>query len=173
MSGRPFPLYTDEIRIETSHLTTKEFGAYMLLMFAYWRRGGLPNDDKQLANIIGSYDRSDWRAVKPAVSAMFGPEWIHEKLDIELSKKKSGGQWGKARQALNRCQTPEWRALRLIIFKRDRFTCQYCWKVGGKLECDHIFPASRGGGDEPENLKTSCKGCNISKRDMTPEEWLQ
>lgn len=29
----------------------------------------------------------------------------------------------------------EWRS---EIFKRDNFTCQLCWKSGGKLQADHI-----------------------------------
>ena len=59
------------------------------------------------------------------------------------------------------------------VFERDDFTCQYCGKRGGDLECDHVIPVARGGGHETTNLVTACAPCNRSKRDRTPEEWLQ
>lgn len=69
-----------------------------------------------------------------------------------------------------------WKLLTKIIFQRDNFTCQYCGKIGGKLECDHIVPFSQGGSDEIENLITACQKCNRSKRDKnadTFKEWLK
>jgi len=67
----------------------------------------------------------------------------------------------------------EWKRLRSLVFERDDYTCQYCGQRGGKLECDHITPVSRGGFSELWNLATACKPCNRSKRAKTPEEWLQ
>lgn len=57
---------------------------------------------------------------------------------------------------------------RFEIFKRDRFTCHYC---GGKppevvLHLDHIHPVSKGGTNEPDNLITSCRDCNLGKSDV-------
>lgn len=66
----------------------------------------------------------------------------------------------------------EWRELRGVVFERDDYTCQYCGERGGKLECDHVVPVSRGGSNELENLATACKKCNRSKRAKTPAEWM-
>ena len=57
---------------------------------------------------------------------------------------------------------------RFEVFKRDRFTCQYC---GGRppivlLELDHVVPQSRGGDDSPINLITSCQDCNRGKSNI-------
>lgn len=57
---------------------------------------------------------------------------------------------------------------RFEIFKRDRFTCQYC---GGKppavvLHVDHITAVSAGGTNDADNLVTSCKDCNLGKSDV-------
>jgi hypothetical protein len=57
---------------------------------------------------------------------------------------------------------------RFEVFKRDRFTCAYC---GGKppevvLHIDHITPVSKGGANDPENLITSCRDCNLGKSDV-------
>ena len=57
--------------------------------------------------------------------------------------------------------------IRFEVFKRDKFTCQYC---GGKspdvvLNCDHIDPVANGGTNDILNLITSCQPCNSGKSD--------
>lgn len=170
MSNRPMPLYCADLLAETAHLTVTEFGAYMLLLANYWTHDGLSFDEGQLARIVNCSPRM-WKKLRPKVAAMFGPNWSHAKLDVELQKKRRGGGWGIPPQPINRCQTPLWRATRLRIFARDDFTCRYCGQRGGQLECDHVLPASRGGPDSDDNLATACKACNRSKRASTPEEW--
>lgn len=54
---------------------------------------------------------------------------------------------------------------RFEIFKRDKFTCQYC---GGTppaivLVVDHILPVAKGGTTVQHNLITSCEACNQGK----------
>lgn len=63
-----------------------------------------------------------------------------------------------------------WAGIRSRIFMRDDFTCAYCGRRGGKLECDHIIPVSRGGWHGDNNLVTACFSCNRAKRDRTPQE---
>lgn len=67
--------------------------------------------------------------------------------------------------------TPEWAVLRAAAFTRDNYTCQYCGQRGGRLECDHVIPVSRGGTHTLANLNTACFACNRAKRDKTLEEW--
>lgn len=55
--------------------------------------------------------------------------------------------------------------IRFEVFKRDKFTCQYC---GAKspdavLNVDHIEPVAKGGTNELINLLTSCADCNSGK----------
>lgn len=71
------------------------------------------------------------------------------------------------------CRPPahEWKELRKTVFARDDYTCAYCGERGGKLECGHIMPVSRGGEHVLENLTTACFKCNRSKRDKTVSEW--
>ena len=54
---------------------------------------------------------------------------------------------------------------RFEIFKRDNFTCQYCGRTPPAvvLEIDHFVAQANGGGDEEENLLTSCFDCNRGK----------
>jgi len=63
--------------------------------------------------------------------------------------------------------------LRFTIFKRDKYTCQYCGRKAPNviLEVDHIYPKSKGGLDEVRNYKTACKECNIGKGDSILDEF--
>lgn len=56
-------------------------------------------------------------------------------------------------------------ALRLAVYERDNFTCQYCGLHAdeGELQIDHIIPVSRGGTNNINNLVTSCSACNKKK----------
>lgn len=50
----------------------------------------------------------------------------------------SGGKYATERKRLmRRAEYQEWRK---VIFERDNYTCQLCYKRGGDLEADHIKP---------------------------------
>ena len=49
------------------------------------------------------------------------------------------------------------------IFKRDKYTCQYCGS-NENLSVDHIKPITKGGTDRTINLITSCLPCNRKKQ---------
>ncbi|TXF91048.1 HNH endonuclease [Neolewinella aurantiaca] len=57
--------------------------------------------------------------------------------------------------------------IRFEVFKRDKFTCQYCGRKSPDviLNCDHIDPVAKGGTNEITNLITSCFDCNSGKSD--------
>jgi len=54
---------------------------------------------------------------------------------------------------------------RFEVFKRDKFTCQYCGRMAPDviLEIDHIKPVAKGGTNNVLNLITSCRDCNRGK----------
>jgi hypothetical protein len=59
--------------------------------------------------------------------------------------------------------------IRFEVFKRDKFTCQYCGAKSPEvvLNVDHIDPVAKGGNNEIVNLITSCFSCNSGKSDRT------
>lgn len=58
------------------------------------------------------------------------------------------------------------------LFKRDRYTCQYCGLQPGpsELTVDHVVPRSRGGVSSWENCVLACVECNKVKADRSPEK---
>lgn len=79
-------------------------------------------------------------------------------------------EWTTYSRHCTRLPWSEWAIVRLGVFQRDDFTCQYCGAHGVQLECDHVLPLSRGGTNDRANLVTSCRDCNRKKADKTPEE---
>ncbi len=58
------------------------------------------------------------------------------------------------------------------IFKRDRYTCQYCGNQPGseELTIDHVVPRSQGGVSSWENCVLACVDCNARKANKTPTQ---
>ena len=58
------------------------------------------------------------------------------------------------------------------IFKRDRYTCQYCGTQPGseELTIDHVTPRSQGGVSSWQNCVLACVECNKRKANRTPEQ---
>ena len=95
------PLWTDAYLADTTHLTTIEHGAYLLLLMAMWRAGGsLPSDDKQLAR-FARLTPGQWLRMKPTIIAFFtvsSDSITQGRLTDELSfvKRQSRSQSDKA-----------------------------------------------------------------------------
>ena len=56
--------------------------------------------------------------------------------------------------------------VRFDILTRDHHRCVCCGRGaedGVKLEVDHIIPVSKGGTNQPKNLRTLCAECNRGK----------
>jgi len=58
------------------------------------------------------------------------------------------------------------------LFKRDRYTCQYCGVQPGpeSLTIDHIHPKAKGGVSSWTNCVLACIDCNKRKADLTLEQ---
>lgn len=102
------PLYVGDYLGDTGHLSTSQHGAYLLLMMHYWRKGELPDDDKQLAAIT-KLPPNIWRECRETLQAFFYDGWRHKRIDEELAKmeratakRAAAGQKGGLRAAMNR-----------------------------------------------------------------------
>lgn len=59
-------------------------------------------------------------------------------------------------------ETPQYKRWREKVFKRDKYTCQQCFKIGGDLEAHHIkpFASHKKTRYVVENGITFCKKCH-------------
>ena len=58
------------------------------------------------------------------------------------------------------------------VFKRDRYTCQYCGVQPGthELSIDHVVPRGQGGISSWTNCVLACIECNKVKANRTPQQ---
>lgn len=102
------PLWTDAYLGDTTHLSTIEHGAYLLLLMVAWRSkdGMLPNDDKLLARYT-KLTLQQWKRIRPILEPFFVVSlngWCQGRLIDELvavkqlsknQSKKAKARWLK------------------------------------------------------------------------------
>lgn len=112
------PLYVGDYMADTSHLTTEQHGAYMLILLALWKRAGagLPDADENLA-AAARLPLSRWKAIRPllidgSLLRTDGKTVTQKRLDAEITKARgitearaSAGAKGGATAQANRKQT--------------------------------------------------------------------
>lgn len=86
------PLWTDAYLGDTTHLTTIEHGAYLLLLITAWRtrEKRLPDDDRLLAR-YARMTPSQWKRIRPIIAAFFTIKdgwWIQSRLTDEANAVK-------------------------------------------------------------------------------------
>jgi uncharacterized protein YdaU (DUF1376 family) len=86
MSAKPWmPFYPGDFVSDTTHLSTDEVGAYVLLICHYWTNGGLPKDAERLAR-IARMTPEQWECKSSVISAFFRSGWTHKRIDAERAK---------------------------------------------------------------------------------------
>jgi len=50
--------------------------------------------------------------------------------------------------------------------------CAYCGNESSVYHQDHFIPVAAGGHLIPTNIVPACPGCNLSKKDNLPDEWV-
>lgn len=83
------PLFIGDYLQDTLGLTRSEHGSYMLLIMAYWTKGGpLQNDDRYLKEVARCPD-GEWARTKGIMEQFFDVSngfWKHKRIDAELQK---------------------------------------------------------------------------------------
>lgn len=83
------PLDIRDYMADTTHLSTIEHGAYLLLLMAYWLKGsGLEDNDRQLAQ-IARVGPKEWKTLRPVLAPFFvidGGRWTQKRAEEELGR---------------------------------------------------------------------------------------
>jgi uncharacterized protein YdaU (DUF1376 family) len=103
------PVYIGDYLGDTQRLTTEQHGAYLLLLFDYWRNGPPPADDAVLSQIT-RVSRPAWKKMRRTILAFFSERnghLHHGRVDHELAmardnyerrstkaKKAAAARWG-------------------------------------------------------------------------------
>jgi len=90
MAALPYmQFHVSEYLADTTHLTTEEHGAYLLLIFRYWQTGApLPNDDVLLARFARVSD-DKWPQIRSVIQHLFNTcstNWQHARIDYDLAE---------------------------------------------------------------------------------------
>lgn len=84
-----FPFYIGDYLADTMHLDRSEHGAYLLLLFSYYKnRGPLPDNDHHLAKIVKA-TLSDWSAIRSIIAPFFkiqNGKWFHTRAEKEIQR---------------------------------------------------------------------------------------
>lgn len=94
----------------------------------------------------------------PKPSKFPGPEQAGRKSNSRHGEVISAGE----RQWVRRGYIKK--HVREAVLARDNNRCVRCGS-DKNLQMDHILAVSKGGSNEPDNLRTLCRSCNSSKRD--------
>lgn len=137
--------------------------------------------DKQLGRLfraIFEYQLSGVVDVEEDIRMAF--EFFKNQFEIDESKyreRPSGEKhwnWkgGITNEGHRIRESPEYRQWRKFVFERDKYTCQRCGEVGGKLNAHHIKPFSVYSElrFDIDNGITLCKKCHIELH-KTEREW--
>lgn len=155
---------------ETSDSVYRAVVSLMVWSWGSKPAGSFPNHER--AYRIAGMSQGWWTRNKSRVFEYFvlcnDGRWYHPGIAMWVSQ--SGGRKNEISRDLG-VSTSEWQRMRLAVFQRDNFTCQYCGAVDKALDCDHVVPLSRGGITHEHNLVTACFPCNRSKGSKLIEEW--
>jgi uncharacterized protein YdaU (DUF1376 family) len=86
------PLLVDKYLGDTTHLTTQQHGAYLLLLMSAWKKDGrLPSSDEQMRNIT-RLDSKAWAGSRAVLLEFFALEdgsYVQKRLSSELVRAKA------------------------------------------------------------------------------------
>lgn len=60
------------------------------------------------------------------------------------------------------------------LFQKQSGKCFWCGEsIGSGYHVDHYIALAKGGSNYPDNIVLACQSCNTSKRDKSPEEFVE
>lgn len=106
------PMFWTDYFGDTTHLTTQEHGAYLLLMGSYWLKGSALPDDNQRLSRLARLPLKEWKRMRETIAEFFivmDGVWQHKRIELDLVKvrhkveqARSAGRISAQRRSNNR-----------------------------------------------------------------------
>ena len=139
------------------NLSSRALGVYVNSI-AYVCKWGLSETHKGSVRLVLGNARPG-----PVIAELIEHGFWTEMPDGKYRVEHEGALWRRG-NPLQRRAIPT--HIRAFVMERDGYACVECGSAAG-LSLDHIFPYSKGGDDEPGNLRVLCRSCNSRKGNRT------
>lgn len=119
-------------------------------------------DEASFIRKIAGCSRAEWNKAEASIRQYFSSDGAKMRLIDQsvIRFTKEGGR--SALPASVRAQS----------LHRDGSKCVYCGNENGPFHFDHLWPVSKGGSDDANNIVIACAPCNLSKGGKTLAEWV-
>ena len=155
-------------------MATKKNGARAALRQHFLDNIGRVMDGDELRPVSGNI--SEWARRVRELRTEEGYQILTHNDRSDLKPGQYLLETAKPEPAFERSISKETRA---FVLDRNGFTCQMCGAVAGephpydpsrktRLHLGHILDKSKGGTDEPSNLRALCSVCNEGAQNITP-----
>lgn len=155
-------------------MTSKKPGARDSLRAHFLANIGRVMDAEELRAVSGN--RSEWARRVRELRTEEGYQILTHNDRSDLKPGQYLLETPKPLPAFARTISKETRA---YVLERNGFTCQMCGAVAGephpydptrrtRLHIGHILDKSKGGSDDPSNLRAICSVCNEGAQNITP-----
>ena len=154
---------------EATDSVQRQLDAEVLPAFTGKRPKGVPDGAKRrtISTGIGSVDVWYWQTSRNTWKARFGGPRAGGVAGQALAYTAIRMAGVAARSVYGKPLRLSSARLRFLVLERDGFACHYCGRKAPDVELhvDHVVSIARGGTNDPDNLVTACRDCNLGKAD--------
>lgn len=155
--------------IDFDEIELKRFGTELMI-------AGIVYSDGKEAFVVWLPDEEDQTMELNLVTAAGPEQWKRllqqtDLMETEILAQAKDGTLTKA--IVRKSQRQVDQKISWNVFRRDQYTCQYCFNAYTPLTVDHLVLWEEGGPTVEANLVAACKRCNKARGNTPFMQWLE